>query len=119
MIQNTFRSVPSLPCRVDWSRSVDGYVCIYLAFFQVDGSCNVNWTGYSPEGDGPASTMLATFGRMVAYFVVLFPAMDVTSVYPLNVMVGVVVLTVSPGLRCVCQPPPSYPPTPGPLFIRR
>ncbi|CAM9635109.1 unnamed protein product [Pylaiella littoralis] len=80
---------------VVWTAQISAtvtYTCISIAtayYFgkSVDGSCNVNWTGYSPEGDGPASTMLATFGRMVAYFVVLFPAMDVTSVYPLNVMV--------------------------------
>eukprot|EP00752_Nemacystus_decipiens_P009075 g8103.t1 len=53
----------------------------------VDGSCNVNWTNYSPQADGPAASLLATAGRLLAYFVVLFPAMDVTSVYPLNVMV--------------------------------
>ncbi|CAB1101799.1 unnamed protein product [Ectocarpus sp. CCAP 1310/34] len=53
----------------------------------VNGSCNVNWANYSPEGDGPVGSLLATSGRMMAYFVVLFPAMDVTSVYPLNVMV--------------------------------
>eukprot|EP00903_Cladosiphon_okamuranus_P005331 g5329.t1 len=53
----------------------------------VNGSCNVNWTNYSPAADGPASSLLASAGRLLAYFVVLFPAMDVTSVYPLNVMV--------------------------------
>eukprot|EP00904_Undaria_pinnatifida_P001044 jgi/Undpi1/10940/HiC_scaffold_3.g01466.m1 len=53
----------------------------------VDGSCNVNWVHYQPVGNGPAATLLATLGRFLAYFVVLFPAMDVTSVYPLNVMV--------------------------------
>lgn len=43
---------------------------------------------YQPVGNGPAATLLATLGRFLAYFVVLFPAMDVTSVYPLNVMVS-------------------------------
>lgn len=61
--------------------------CFYFWACQVNGSCNVNWTNYFPKGDGPASSLLATTGRMLAYFVVLFPAMDVTSVYPLNVMV--------------------------------
>lgn len=63
---------------------------------QVDGSCNVNWTNYSPEADGPASSLLATAGRLLAYFVVLFPAMDVTSVYPLNVMVSLAVCAPAP-----------------------
>lgn len=48
----------------------------------------MNWVQYHPIGNGPAATLLATLGRFLAYFVVLFPAMDVTSVYPLNVMVS-------------------------------
>ncbi|CAM9330066.1 unnamed protein product [Hapterophycus canaliculatus] len=68
------------------------YACISVStayYFgkSVNGSCNVNWTNYAPNGDGPASSLLATAGRLLAYFVVLFPAMDVMSVFPLNVMV--------------------------------
>lgn len=48
----------------------------------------MNWVQYHPIGNGPAATLLATLGRFLAYFVVLFPAMDVISVYPLNVMVS-------------------------------
>ncbi|CAM9145975.1 unnamed protein product, partial [Hapterophycus canaliculatus] len=53
----------------------------------VNGSCNVNWENFSPSGDGPALSLLASTGRLLAYFVVLFPALDVASVFPLDVMV--------------------------------
>lgn len=54
----------------------------------VNGSCNVNWENFSPSGDGPASPLLTATGRLLAYFVVLFPALDVASVFPLDVMVS-------------------------------
>ncbi|CAM9146857.1 unnamed protein product [Ectocarpus sp. 12 AP-2014] len=63
------------------------FATAYYFGASVNGSCNVSWANYSPKGDGPVGSLLATSGRMMAYFVVLFPAMDVTSVYPLNVMV--------------------------------
>lgn len=59
----------------------------------MDGSCNVNWQEYYPGGKGNTGT-LASLGRLLAYFVVLFPAIDVTSVYPLNVMVSEVLVVL-------------------------
>lgn len=56
---------------------------------QVSGSCNVNWQSYAPGGEDAGSMdMISSAGRLLAYFVVLFPVIDVTSVYPLNVMVS-------------------------------
>lgn len=56
---------------------------------QVSGSCNVNWEKYTPGGeDSGGVDMVAFGGRLLAYFVVLFPVIDVTSVYPLSVMVS-------------------------------
>lgn len=71
------------------------FATAYYFGASVNGSCNVSWANYSPEGDGPVASLLATSGRMMAYFVVLFPAMDVTSVYPLNVMVSQCTLSMS------------------------
>ncbi|CAM9126041.1 unnamed protein product, partial [Laminaria digitata] len=81
--------------RVVWAALISAtvtyiFISVATAYYfgeSVDGSCNVNWVQYHPIGNGPAATLLATLGRFLAYFVVLFPAMDVTSVYPLNVMV--------------------------------
>lgn len=76
----------------------DGVFRIWTTCRQVDGSCNVNWVQYRPIGNGPGATLLATLGRFLAYFVVLFPAMDVTSVYPLNVMVSLTAVFAAPAL---------------------
>lgn len=46
----------------------------------------MNWQDYHPGGKDNTG-ILASLGRLLAYFVVLFPVIDVTSVYPLNVMV--------------------------------
>ncbi|CAM9564587.1 unnamed protein product [Ascophyllum nodosum] len=68
------------------------YTCISLStvyYFgkSVNGSCNINWVLYHPGANGLWTPLGAFLGRAVAYFVVFFPALDVTSVYPLNVMV--------------------------------
>lgn len=60
----------------------------YYFGVSVDGSCNVNWEHYRPGDGGSGSPFLVAFGRVVAYFVVFFPALDVMSVYPLDVMVS-------------------------------
>ena len=53
----------------------------------MDGRCNINWALYHPDANG-MWTPLGAFLVRVAYVVVFFPALDVTSVYPLNVMVS-------------------------------
>ena len=53
----------------------------------MDGRCNINWALYHPDANGMWTPPGAFLGR-AAYVVVFFPALDVTSVYPLNVMVS-------------------------------
>ncbi|CAN0378008.1 unnamed protein product [Ascophyllum nodosum] len=72
--------------------AVVGYTSISLttAYYfgtSIDGSCNVNWARYQPGANGTWTPLAALMGRGVAYVVVFFPALDVTSVYPLNVTV--------------------------------
>lgn len=50
-------------------------------------SCNVNWEQYHPGGEGTPKAV-AVLGRLLAYLVILFPALDVTSVFPLCVVVS-------------------------------
>ncbi|KAG5188382.1 hypothetical protein JKP88DRAFT_353407 [Tribonema minus] len=50
----------------------------------VDDSCNVNWEGFGATATTGVWRLLS---QLVGFFVVLFPALDVLSVYPLNVMV--------------------------------
>ena len=87
------------PCKrrnVTWTAQASAavaYTCISLStayYFgkSVNGSCNINWVLYHPGANGLWTPLGAFLGRAVAYFVVFFPALDVTSVYPLNVMVS-------------------------------
>ena len=77
----------TLACAVVAYTSISLTTAYYFGT-SVDGSCNVNRALYHPDANGMWTPLGAFLGRGVAYFVGGLPALDVTSVYPLNVMVS-------------------------------
>jgi amino acid permease len=63
-----------------------GYTSIGLsvsALFgdKVQSSCNLNWSSY---GEGITGTLTRAIAGAIATYIVMFPALDVTSAFPLN-----------------------------------